>query len=81
MSNIKEIDGVFVNLDLVTEIGIFDNTIHTNIMPDKEDLFVIYIHTGREVVNTLKTSYKKRQEAEDRIRDILRMQNSPNIKI
>lgn len=72
MSNIKEIDGVFINLDLVTEIVLHNNVLRFIFCAISD--YTILMEYGN-------IKYKTKQEAEDRIRDILRMQNSPNIKI
>ena len=75
MSNIKEIDGVFINLDLVFNICTFGNKsiCLEFLLPSRISEWSLNLHG--------QVTYKTQQEAEARIRDILKMQNSPTPKI
>lgn len=74
MSNFKEIDGVFVNLDLVKFIDIIekDNNYIIRFLFDK-------IGVGNRAypmkVEQEGYGYKTKEQAEERIREIIKLQN------
>jgi len=71
MSNIKKIDGVFVNLDNITAIQI---SLYYQEKGCLEFCFGSYESVGE-------ISYKTKEQAEARIMEILKKQNSKEIEI